>query len=148
MLLQWKYAGVTVIAGYILGFPNDTPESIARDIRIIQRELPLDLLTFSVMTPLPGSEDHQKMYLKGAPMDPDLNKYDIEHVCMDHPQMTKAEWEKAYLDAWSEFYSPEHFETVMRRAEATQSGPGKVLTQLIWAYASVVLEKVHPYQGG
>jgi len=36
----------------------------------------------------------------------------------------------------------------MRRAEATNSGPGKVLTQLIWSYCSVVLENVHPYQGG
>jgi hypothetical protein len=36
----------------------------------------------------------------------------------------------------------------MRRAEATNSGPGKVLTQLIWSYCSAVLEKVHPYQGG
>jgi hypothetical protein len=81
-------------------------------------------------------------------MDPDLNKYDIEHVTMDHPGMSKAEWQKAYDDAWAAFYSPQHFETVMRRAEATQSGPGKVLTQLIWSYASVVLEKVHPYQGG
>ena len=148
MLLQWKHAGVTIIAGYILGFPGDTPESIARDIKIIQRELPVDLLQFSCMTPLPGSEDHQKMYLAGKPMDPDLNKYDIEHVTMDHPGMSKAEWQKAYDDAWAAFYSPHHFETVMRRAEATQSGPGKVLTQLIWSYASVVLEKVHPYQGG
>ena len=36
-------AGVTVFAGYILGFPSDTPESIMRDIKIIQRELPIDL---------------------------------------------------------------------------------------------------------
>jgi hypothetical protein len=148
MLLEWKHAGVTIIAGYILGFPGDTPESIARDIKIIQRELPVDLLQFSCMTPLPGSEDHQKMYKAGLPMDPDLNKYDIEHVTMDHPGMSKAQWQKAYDDAWAAFYSPQHFETVMRRAEATGSGPGKVLTQLIWSYTSVVLEKVHPYQGG
>jgi hypothetical protein len=148
MLLQWKRAGVTVIAGYILGFPGDTPESIRRDVQIIQRELPIDLLQFSCMTPLPGSEDHQRLYNAGVPMDPDLNKYDIEHVTTDHPLMSKAEWQQAYLDAWQAFYSPEHFETVMRRAEATQSGPGKVLTQLIWSYCSIVLEKVHPYQGG
>ena len=53
-------AGATVFAGYILGFPADTPESIIRDIRIIQRELPIDLLEFHCLTPLPGSEDHQR----------------------------------------------------------------------------------------
>ena len=148
MLLQWKHAGITSIAGYILGFPSDTPESIGRDVEIIKRELPIDLLQFFCLTPLPGSEDHQRLYQAGVPMDPDLNRYDVEHVTTDHPLMSKAQWQQAYRDAWAAFYSRDHFETVMRRAEATQSGPGKVLTQLIWSYCSVELEKVHPYQGG
>ncbi len=33
MLLAWKAAHVTVFAGYILGFPADTPDSIVRDMR-------------------------------------------------------------------------------------------------------------------
>ena len=80
MLLAWKKAGVTVFAGYILGFPSDTPESVMRDIETIQRELPIDLLEPHCLTPLPGSEDHQKLYKAGAYLDPDLNKYDLEHV--------------------------------------------------------------------
>jgi radical SAM superfamily enzyme YgiQ (UPF0313 family) len=148
MLLEWKTSGVGVIAGYILGFPGDTPESIARDVAIIQRELPIDLLQFFCMTPLPGSEDHQRLYLAGAPMDTDLNNYDVEHVTMDHPLMSRAQWQQAYRDAWAAFYSRDHFETVLRRAEATNSSPGKVITQLIWSYCAVMLEDVHPYQGG
>ena len=148
MLLEWKRAGITAIAGYILGFPGDTPESIRRDVEIIKRELPIDLLQFFCMTPLPGSEDHRRLYTAGVPMDPDLNNYDVEHATIDHPLMSKAQWQQAYRDAWAAFYSPDHFETVMRRAEATQSGPGKVLTQLIWSYFSVELENLHPYQGG
>jgi hypothetical protein len=35
---------VLTYAGYILGFPSDTPESIERDIKIIHRELPIDIL--------------------------------------------------------------------------------------------------------
>ncbi len=48
--------------GYILGFPTDTQESIARDIETIKRELPVDILEFFCLTPLPGSEDHQKLF--------------------------------------------------------------------------------------
>ena len=59
MLLAWKAQGIITLAGYILGFPADTPETIRRDIEIIQRELPLDVLEFFCLTPLPGSEDHQ-----------------------------------------------------------------------------------------
>src|SRR6187399_2547268 len=58
MLLAWKAQGIFIYAGYIIGFPSDTPDSIRRDIEIIQRELPLDLLEFNILTPLPGSEDH------------------------------------------------------------------------------------------
>ena len=38
MLLAWKRAKVMTWAGYILGFPTDTPESIARDIETIKRD--------------------------------------------------------------------------------------------------------------
>ena len=61
MLLAWKARRCITYAGYILGFPNDTPESIVRDIEIIQRELPLDMLEFFCLTPLPGSEDHKRL---------------------------------------------------------------------------------------
>ncbi|MBH0190868.1 MAG: radical SAM protein [Nitrospira sp.] len=37
MLQAWKDHDCTTVAGYILGFPTDTPESIARDIGVIER---------------------------------------------------------------------------------------------------------------
>src|SRR5258705_8410134 len=58
MLQAWKRAKVLTYAGYILGFPSDTPHSIERDIQIIQRELPIDIMEFFILTPLPGSKDH------------------------------------------------------------------------------------------
>ncbi len=148
MLLAWKHAGATIFAGYILGFPSDTPESIIRDIKIIQRELPIDLLEFHCLTPLPGSEDHQKLYREGAYLDPDLNKYDLEHVTAKHSTMSQEEWEKVYQDAWTTFYTPEHMKTVMRRATATGSNPGNMLLLLSWYWGCIALEKVHPLQGG
>jgi len=148
MLLEWKKAGCFTYAGYILGFPADTPESIVRDIRIIQRELPLDLLEFFCLTPLPGSEDHQRLHKAGVAMDPDMNKYDLEHVVTGHPVMAKAEWERAYRLAWETYYTPQHMETVMRRAVATGISPGKMMFLLIWFYGCVTIEKIHPLEGG
>ena len=148
MLLAWKHAGATVFAGYILGFPSDTPESIVRDIKIIQRELPIDLLEFHCLTPLPGSEDHQRLYKAGAYLDPDLNKYDLEHVTAEHSTMSRTEWEQVYEDAWKTYYTPEHMKTVMRRAVATNSNPGNMLFLLSWYWGCIALERVHPLQGG
>src|ERR1019366_10360912 len=79
MLLKWKQVGVLTCCGYILGFPGDTEKSILHDVRIIQKEWHIDLLEFFILTPLPGSEDHQKLYNAGVAMDPDMNKYDVNH---------------------------------------------------------------------
>ena len=46
MLQAWRKAKVMTWAGYILGFPTDTPETIRRDIEIIKQELPIDILEF------------------------------------------------------------------------------------------------------
>ena len=148
MLLEWKAVGVSIYAGYIIGFPADTPESILRDIHIIQRELPIDILEPFFLTPLPGSEDHLRLYNAGVYMDPDLNKYDLVHATTAHPIMSQAQWEKLYWDSWIHYYSPQHMETVMRRANATGSNAGKVLFLLLWFYACITLEKIHPLEGG
>jgi hypothetical protein len=39
----------------------------------MQKELPLDVIEFFCLTPLPGSEDHQILWKNGVAMDPDLN---------------------------------------------------------------------------
>ena len=148
MLLEWKKAGVTVFAGYIIGFPSDTPESVMRDIETIQRELPIDLLEPHCLTPLPGSEDHQKLHKAGAYLDPDLNKYDLEHVTAAHSTMTAEQWQELYHDAWAAYYSPEHLETVMRRSVATNSNAGNMTFLLLWYYTCVALEKIDPLEGG
>jgi hypothetical protein len=148
MLLAWKAQGVLTLAGYILGFSADTPASIRRDIEIIQRELPLDIVEFFCLTPLPGSEDHQKLWRKGVDMDPDLNKYDVESVCTDHPNMTRKEWTAIYKEAWGLFYSKEHMRTLLRRTAAT-GGPMTSMVKLLVNFSVTVgLEGLHPLQSG
>ena len=89
MLLAWRRAGVMHVRRIHLGFPTDTPETIARDIDIIKKELPIDMMEFFLLTPLPGSEDQSTSMTVGVPMDPDMNNYDLEHVCTGHATMTK-----------------------------------------------------------
>ena len=100
MLLAWKRAGVVTYAGYILGFAADTPKSIRADIEIIKNELPIDILEFFMLTPLPGSEDHKVLWEQKAWMDSDMNKYDSEHAVADHPNMSRQAWEDIYHEAW------------------------------------------------
>jgi radical SAM superfamily enzyme YgiQ (UPF0313 family) len=148
MLLEWKRVGVITYAGYILGFANDTPESIRHDIQIIQKELPLDMLEFFILTPLPGSEDHKILYEKGVAMDPDMNKYDVEHVVTAHPKMTADEWVGAYQAAWGTYYTDDHLETIVRRAYASRVNIRSLMPVLFWFSSAVPVEGVHPLQWG
>jgi hypothetical protein len=148
MLLAWRAQGILTLAGYILGFPGDTPETIRRDIRIIQKELPLDIIEFFCLTPLPGSEDHRTLWKSGIAMDADLNVYDLEHVCTDHPKMSRQEWQAIYHEAWSLYYSPDHMRTLIRRAAAA-AGPVASLVKLLVRFSTADrLERVHPLQSG
>ncbi|MBA2341786.1 MAG: radical SAM protein [Pyrinomonadaceae bacterium] len=148
MLLEWKKVGIVTYCGYILGFPNDTPESITHDIEIIKKELPVDLLEFFYLTPLPGSEDHRRLHEAGVAMDADLNKYDLNHAVTGHPAMSKNEWEQAYHSAWETYYTDEHIETILRRAIATGTSPGKTMFFITWFKGCIGIERIHPLEGG
>ena len=149
MLQKWREHGAITCAGYIIGFPGDTKASVARDIEIIKKELPLDILELFFLTPLPGSEDHKVQSQKGVWMDPDMNKYDLNHRVAHHPKMSDAEWEEAYRAAWEAFYSPEHVRTILRRTSANKIGrPSTTLTTILWFKLVSSFEHVHPLEGG
>jgi len=148
MLLAWKNARVLTYAGYIIGFPNDTFESVMNDIEVIKRELPVDLLEFFFLTPLPGSEDHQKLHKAGVAMDADLNKYDLNHLTTAHSKMSQEDWKRAYDEAWARYYTDEHIETVIRRAAATKANASNALFLATWFSGSIKIEKIHPLESG
>jgi hypothetical protein len=148
MLQAWHAVGVLTYAGYILGFPEDTPETIRRDLAIIQRELPVDILEFFILTPLPGSKDHQRLAEAGVAMDSDMNNYDTQHVVTAHPRMTKAEWEGIFREAWDLYYSPEHVATVLRRCRVWGYDPKHMTGKLFAFHAPMIFEGLHPLEGG
>ena len=149
MLQAWRRQKVMTWAGYILGFPTDTPEGIARDIETIKRELPIDILEFFFLTPLPGSEDHKNLLKKGVWMDPDINKYDLDHRVSHHSKMSDAEWEEAYRAAWDAYYTPEHIRTILKRAAQIPNGrPKQITSTMMWFKLMIEQEGVHPLEGG
>ena len=149
MLQAWHTSGASTWAGYILGFPADTRDSILRDMEIIKKELPLDILELFILTPLPGSEDHQTLWKRGVWMDSDLNKYDVHHRCVHHPKMSDAEFDQVYKEAWRAYYTPEHIETVTRRHGAIHGRDPSEVAKFMTMFKIVFeAEGVHPLEGG
>ena len=81
-------------------------------------------------------------------MDPDLNKGDTEHVVVEHPRMTKEEWQAIYHEAWHLYYSDEHVERLIRRAYACGIKPVGVVQQILSHWGMQRFEGIHPLQGG
>jgi radical SAM superfamily enzyme YgiQ (UPF0313 family) len=75
MCARYHEFGIACHARYILGFPTDTPQTIAEDVQTLIG-IGFDQVSFFILTPLPGSEDHIRQYVAGVPLDEDLNNYD------------------------------------------------------------------------
>ncbi len=138
--------GIMVHAGYIIGFPHDTPESVAEDVERLMA-LGADQASFFMLTPLPGSEDHVRAVAAGTPIDPDFNKCDSFHAIVDHPRMSRAEWFAAYQRAWRQFYRVGHMITALRRA-LTREARRNLLRNFFWYRWSFATEGTHPMIAG
>jgi hypothetical protein len=101
---NWHRVGVSVHAGYMLGFPFDGPDC-GRVAAKTLRKLGFDMVSFFIMTPLPGTEDQVRYAKEGAIVDWDFNNLDSQHVTLRHDKLDRHQWLDAYRDAFSGFYT-------------------------------------------
>ncbi|MDR3232491.1 MAG: radical SAM protein [Planctomycetaceae bacterium] len=146
MVVRWQSTGMIVHVGYIIGFPNDTLESVQRDVVFLRDNVGVDLVSFFMMTPLPGSVNHKEMLEHNEYIDPDLNKYDSFHETFRHPKMKPGEWKAATQLAYSEFYTKEHCAAILRRMP--EEHYWFMFWNLIWYRYSGVLSGTHPMMTG
>jgi hypothetical protein len=148
IIREWHEAGVTVHAGYIIGLPFDTKEQVPRDIRYLIDVIQVDIASFFMLTPLPGSHDHVEMKRRGEWMDPDFNKRDSFHATIRHPHMTADEWTEAYENAWESFFSKENMTRILSRWSHNPTAYWNLMINLIWYKNAALIEKQHPMVAG
>ena len=81
-------------------------------------------------------------------MDPDMNKYDLEHVTTAHPTIPSDELERIYDRAWKQYYTDEHIETMLRRAYVCNSTTRSTAMMIAHYYGAYRFERLHPLQAG
>jgi hypothetical protein len=143
----YEAAGIGTHAGYIIGFPTDTYESVMRSIDRLMHEVKPSTASFFMLTPLPGSMDHVKLRRRGEWMAEDFNLYDSFHETTRHPHMKDGEWTKAYRDAWRKFYSYENLKAILLRTQ-TESAYWNTFKNLIWYKSSIFVYREHPMISG
>jgi radical SAM superfamily enzyme YgiQ (UPF0313 family) len=145
MIEAWHARGIITHCGYILGFPEDTPASIAEDVRRLRDEIGTDLASFFILTPLPGSRDHARAVARGGALDADLNRYDSTHPVAGHPRMTRDELQQAYHRAWKDFHSVAHMKRCLARYE--RQPYWSLFSSFFWHRNAIELRE-HPMMSG
>lgn len=148
IIREWHDVGVVVHTGYIIGLPFDTKEQVPRDVQYLMDEIQVDIASFFMLTPLPGSHDHLEMKKRGEWMDPDFNKRDSFHATVHHPHMTAEEWTEAYENAWKAFFSKENLTKILSRWSHNPTVYWNHLINLIWYKNASLIEKQHPMVAG
>jgi hypothetical protein len=143
----YEAAGINTHAGYIIGFPTDTYESVMRSIDKLMHEVKPSTASFFMLTPLPGSMDHVNLRQRGEWMAEDFNLYDSFHETTHHPHLTNGLWTKAYQEAWDKFYGYENIKAILMRTK-TELAYWNTLRNLIWYKSSVFVYREHPMISG
>jgi radical SAM superfamily enzyme YgiQ (UPF0313 family) len=145
MVELWHQHDVLVHVGYIVGLPFDSRESVHQDIEYLRKQIRVDLASFFMLTPLPGSRDHWQMVQDKVLMDAECNDYDGLHETFQHGLMPNGAWRAAYDDAMHGFYSKENIIAALLRTEPRNYR--QVLGLSIW-YRYAALEGLHPMATG
>lgn len=146
LVAAYRSAGIWCHAGYIIGLPFDTPESVMADVKRLMSEVEIDMASFFVLTPLPGSEDHVRYLKEGIHMDPDYNHYDSFRETMHHPAFPEpGSLTTLFHKVWKTFYSFENMSRILNRCP--DASYWNLFFNLLWYRASLI-EKRHPMTAG
>ncbi len=147
LIAAWHKVGISTHVGYIIGFPHDTAESIREDVRTLIDKVKVELASFFMMTPLPGSTDHLRLVRSGSYLDSDYNNFDSFHATYSHGNLSKEEWENGYRYAWEAFYSFENMKAILERGNEHQRY-WDMIWKFFWYKGSVMIENSHPMVTG
>jgi radical SAM superfamily enzyme YgiQ (UPF0313 family) len=114
--------GIGVLAGFVFGSDNDTPDVFAKTVEFLD-EAEIDVLQATRLTPFPGTPLFDEMDAAGRIFDKDWAHYDFAHVVYEPLHMTR---EQLHLGVWwvsRQFYSRRRVARRFRR-ELQTLGPG------------------------
>jgi radical SAM superfamily enzyme YgiQ (UPF0313 family) len=148
----WQTIGASVECGYILGFDADGPGDgvrAARDMIAIG----IDIVSFYLLTPLPGAEDYARALRQGTLLERDFNEYFRNRTMVAHPRLAPEALEAELRRAVRTFYS---FPSVARRLARGLLGIGRPRVSSPWlfvkrqaGYKTMILAGMYTYfEGG
>lgn len=94
--------GIGIHGSFIFGFDGDDLAIFQKTVNFVQKNR-IDLPSFSILTPFPGTRLYQRLEEEGRIIDRNWSHYDMSHVVFQPKQMTVKELQEGYL--WAQQYS-------------------------------------------
>lgn len=88
-----KNYNIGILGYYIIGFENETEDSIKADLQKL-KSLKNDLNQITIVTPLPKTKLWYELDSKYGIFEKDFTKYDTKHLVWHHPHLSKEKLEK------------------------------------------------------
>jgi len=92
---------IGIQGAFIFGFDGDDPSIFKKTVEFVQKNN-IDLPTFSVLTPFPGTSLFSRLENEGRIFDRNWSHYDMSHVVFKPKKMTVQELQEGYL--WAQKY--------------------------------------------
>ncbi|MBI4845304.1 MAG: radical SAM protein [Candidatus Omnitrophica bacterium] len=114
-----KQAGLEVCGYFVIGLPGETLETVNQTVEFAKR-LDLDLATFNVTAPHPGTEFFDFLQKKGFLKTKNWEKYDTNSLPVyDYPKMSAQDIYSLALKAYRHFYMrPGYFLKRLKRVNS------------------------------
>jgi anaerobic magnesium-protoporphyrin IX monomethyl ester cyclase len=95
--------GIRTVAGFLIGFPEDTEASI-RAVDGYARRLNPTYANFNVVTPYPGTAFHENEKRRGGIADFDFARYSSYAPLMKYEHLTAGDVERLHAKCFNHFY--------------------------------------------
>lgn len=105
---------IGIHGSFIFGFDGDDPAVFKKTVEFVQKSN-MELPTFSILTPFPGTPLLRRLEEEGRIIDRDWSHYDMSHVVFKPRKMTAQELQEGYL--WAQKYT---------------CAPRSILKRLLW----------------
>jgi len=120
--------GIAIEGAFIFGFDHDDKSIFRKTVKFIEK-VKLDVIQFTILTPLPGTKLHEKLEKEGRIIDRDWSNYDLSHAVFQPKLMTPQELKEGFDWAYQRIYSS--FSIFKRLTGLFRGGRWKFLAPLL-----------------
>lgn len=96
-------AGIRAHFSNIIGFPDQDERAVRSHVEIL-KELKPPLVSFYILTPVPGTEQYQEYRSAGLISEANLDRFDGTHATWAHPKLSGSDLEKLLYECYVEYY--------------------------------------------